>query len=105
VDKSFIIILIAIGIIGFFSSAYFFSENQIIANFDLMSNFSSDKSEYINLINKCIDDNTTADGSIALNSFSASLLHDLKIRAQNAENIAELESILTQVYKTTSCKP
>ena len=65
----------------------------------------SDRIEYINTINKCIDENTTADGSIALNSFTSSLLHDLKERAQTAESIDELEDILDQVYNTTTCKP
>jgi len=104
-DKSFIIILIAIAIIGFSSSAYIFSDNQIIENINPGSIFSSDRMEYINKINKCLDENTTVDGSIALNSFTTTLLHDLKERAQIAENIAELEEILDQVYKTTDCKP
>ena len=65
----------------------------------------SDRIEYINTINKCIDENTTADGSIALNSFTTSLLLELKERAQTTENIDELEAILTQVYNATTCKP
>lgn len=52
-----------------------------------------------------MEENTTVDGSIALNSFTASLLYDLKERAENAENIDELEFLLEQVYKTTNCKP
>ena len=71
----------------------------------MQSVFSSDRTEYINKINKCLDENTTVDGSIALNSFTSSLLHDLKVRAQAAESIDELEDILDQVYKTTDCKP
>ena len=104
-DKSFVIILIAIAIIGFSSSAYIFSENQIIENINMSDMFSSDRSEYINKINKCLNENTTADGSIALNSFTATILHDLKERAQTAESIDELKDILDQVYKTTDCKP
>jgi len=104
-DKSFVIILVAIAVIAFSSSAYIFSENQLIGNNDLLNMLKSDRIEYINTINKCIDENTTADGSIALNSFTSSLLHDLKVRAQAAESIDELEDILDQVYKTTDCKP
>ena len=104
-DKSFVIILVAIAVIAFSSSAYIFSENQLIGNNDLLNMLKSDRIEYINTINKCIDENTTADGSIALNSFTSSLLHDLKVRAQAAESIDELENILDQVYKTTDCKP
>ena len=104
-DKSFVIILVAIAVIAFSSSAYIFSENQLIGNNDLMNMFKSDRTEYINTINKCIDENTTVDGSIALNSFTSTLLHDLKVRAQAAESIDELEDILDQVYKTTDCKP
>ena len=104
-DKSFVIVLIAIAIIGFSSSAYIFSENQIIENIDMQNIFSSDRTEYINKINKCLEENTSVDGSIALNSFTSSLLHDLKERAQTAESIDELEDILTQVYSTTTCKP
>ena len=104
-DKSFVIILVAIAVIAFSSSAYIFSENQIIENVNMQSVFSSDRTEYINKINKCLEENTTLDGSIALNSFTTSLLHELKERAQTAENIDELEAILTQVYNTTTCKP
>ena len=104
-DKSFVIILVAITVIAFSSSAYIFSENQIIENIDMQSIFSSDRTEYVNKINKCLDENTTVDGSIALNSFTASLLHDLKERAQTTESIDELEDILDQVYSTTTCKP
>jgi len=105
VDKSFVIVLIAIAVIGFSSSAYIFSENQIMENIDMASIFSSDRIEYMNKINKCLDENTTVDGSIALNSFTTTLLHDLKERAQTAESVDELEDILDQVYKTTDCKP
>ena len=104
-DKSFVIILVAIAVIAFSSSAYIFSENQLIGNNDLLNMLKSDRIEYINTINKCIDENTTADGSIALNSFTSSLPHDLKVRAQAAESIDELEDILEQVYNTTTCKP
>ena len=97
--------MVAIAVIAFSSSAYIFSENQLIGNNDLLNMLKSDRIEYINTINKCIDENTTADGSIALNSFTSSLLHDLKVRAQAAESIDELEDILEQVYKTTDCKP
>ena len=97
--------MVAIAVIAFSSSAYIFSENQLIGNNDLLNMLKSDRIEYINTINKCIDENTTADGSIALNSFTSSLLHDLKVRAQAAESIDELENILNQVYKTTDCKP
>ena len=97
--------MVAIAVIAFSSSAYIFSENQLIGNNDLLNMLKSDRIEYINTINKCIDENTTADGSIALNSFTSSLLHDLKVRAQAAESIDELEDILDQVYKTTDCKP
>ena len=104
-DKSFVIILVAIAVIAFSSSAYIFSENQIIENINMQSIFSSDRAEYINKINKCLDENTTVDGSIALNSFTASLLHELKERAQTTESIDELEDILDQVYNATTCKP
>jgi len=104
-DKSFIIILIAIGVIGFSSSAYIFSENEIVGEVDLISKFTSDKTKYLDKINECINENTTSEGSITLNSFSSSLLYDLKVRAENTDNIDELEFLLDQVYKTTNCKP
>ena len=104
-DKSFVVILIAITVIAFSSSAYIFSENQILGNINIASNFPSDKDEYLTKINECMEENTTVDGSIALNSFTASLLYDLKERAENAENIDELEFLLEQVYKTPNCKP
>ena len=74
-------------------------------NVRLVDSFSSDRMVYINKINNCIVENTNADASITLNSFTASVLHDLQERAKKAETIDELEFILDQVYKTTSCKP
>ena len=104
-DKSFVIILIAIAIIGFSSSAYIFSENEIIGEINLMSEFTEDKTKYLDKINKCINENTAAEGTIALNSFSASILQDLHQRAKNANSVDELEFLLNQVYNTTNCKP
>ncbi len=104
-DKSFLIIVISVAVIGFSASAYIFSENKIIDNVGLIDSFSSDRMEYMNKINKCINENTAADNSITLNTFSAGLLNDLRDRAAKAETIDELEFILDQVYKTTSCKP
>jgi len=104
-DKSFLIIVISVAIIGFSASAYIFSESKIIDNIGLIDNFSSDRMDYINKINNCIDENTNADASITLNSFTATVLRDLQERAINAETVDELEFILDQVYKTTSCKP
>jgi len=104
-DKSFLIIVISVAIIGFSASAYIFSENKIIDNIGLIDSFSSDRMDYINKINKCINENTNDDASITLNSFTATVLRDLQERAINAETVDELEFILDQVYKTTSCKP
>jgi len=104
-DKSFLIIVISVAIIGFSASAYIFSESKIIDNIGLIDSFSSDRMDYINKINNCIDENTNADASITLNSFTATVLRDLQERAINAETVDELEFILDQVYKTTSCKP
>tara|TARA_B100000029_G_scaffold325324_1_gene317845 strand:- start:146 stop:463 length:318 start_codon:yes stop_codon:yes gene_type:complete len=104
-DKSFLIIVISVAVIGFSASAYIFSENKIIDNVGLVDSFSSDRMEYINKINNCINENRAADDSITLNSFSAGLLNDLRERAAKAETVDELEFILDQVYKTTSCKP
>ena len=104
-DKSFLIIVISVAIIGFSASAYIFSENKIIGNIGIIDSFSSDRMDYINKINNCIDENTNADASITLNSFTATVLRDLQERAINAETVDELEFILDQVYKTTSCKP
>ena len=104
-DKSFLIIVISVAVIGFSASAYIFSENKIIDNVGLIGSFSSDRMEYINKINNCINENTNVDDSITLNSFTATILRDLQERAVKAETIDELEFILDQVYKTTSCKP
>ena len=61
--------------------------------------------EYLDKINKCIIENTAAEGTIALNSFSAEILQDLHQRAKNANSIDELEFLLNQVYQTTNCEP
>ena len=102
--KGFPIIIAIVAIIGFSSSAYFFSQTDITIESPIDIEVQS-KNSVMQEIESCIEQNLAGESSIALNSFTSSLLHDLKERAQTAESIDELEDILDQVYNATTCKP
>ena len=103
-EKTFPIIIVIIAIVGFSSSAYFFSQTNITIDSPISLEMQGDNS-LMQEIESCIEQNLAGESSIALNSFTTTLLHDLKVRAQATESIDELEDILEQVYSTTTCKP
>ena len=89
--------VIAVVVIGFTASSYFFSTQPI------SSDWMFDKSKYIQEIDTCLESQTL--GDISLNSFATSFVTNLKHQAEAAESEEEIKEILDRLYEITSCEP
>jgi hypothetical protein len=96
VNIKFTAAVIAVVVIGFTASSYFFSTQPI--SIDLY-----DKSKYIQQIDACLESQTL--GEISLNSFAKNFLTNLKAQAEAAESEEEIKKILDRLYEITSCEP
>jgi hypothetical protein len=101
--KIFPIIVIAVAIIGFSSSAYFFSESDISIESPI-SIETQDNNSLMNEIEACIEQNLVGD-SISLNSFNTNMLLTLKEAASEAQTDEELNQIKQKLYNLTDCRP
>ena len=101
--KMFPIIVAAVAVIGFSSSAYFFSESEISIESPISIETQSSNS-VMQEIESCIEENL-AGGSISLNSFNTNMLLTLKEAASEAESDNELEEIRQRLHSLTDCKP
>jgi hypothetical protein len=96
INVKFTVAVIAVVVIGFTTSSYFFSTQPIsIGLFD--------KSAYIQEIDACLESVTL--GEISLNSFAKSFLTNLRAQAEAAESEEELKAIVDRLYEITSCEP
>ena len=95
-NVKFTVAVIAVVVIGFTASSYFFSTQPI--SIDLF-----DKSAYIQEIDACLESQTL--GEISLNSFAKNFLTNLKVQAEAAESEEELKAIVDRLYEITSCEP
>ena len=95
-NVKFTVAVIAVVVIGFTASSYFFSTQPI--SIDLF-----DKSAYIQEIDACLDSQSL--GNISLNSFAKSFVTNLKQQAEAAESEEEIKEILDRLYEITSCEP
>ena len=96
INVKFTIAVIAVAVIGFTASSYFFSTQPI--SIDLF-----DKSAYIQEIDACLESQTL--GEISLNSFAKNFLTNLRAQAEAAESEEELKAIVDRLYEITSCEP
>ena len=96
INVKFTIAVIAIAVIGFTASSYFFSTQPI--SIDLF-----DKSAYIQEIDACLESQTL--GEISLNSFAKNFITNLRAQAEAAESEEELKAIVDRLYEITSCEP
>ena len=96
INVKFTVAVIAVVVIGFTASSYFFSTQPI--SIDLF-----DKSAYIQEIDACLESQTL--GEISLNSFAKNFLTNLKVQAEAAESEEELKAIVDRLYEITSCEP
>ena len=96
INVKFTVAVIAVVVIGFTASSYFFSTQPI--SIDLF-----DKSAYIQEIDACLESQTL--GEISLNSFAKNFLTNLRAQAEAAESEEELKAIVDRLYEVTSCEP
>ncbi|MEA2043905.1 MAG: hypothetical protein U9M99_00815 [Thermoproteota archaeon] len=97
INVKFTIAVIAVAVIGFTASSYFFSGQPISGDWMF------DKSKYIQKIDACMESQTV--GDISLNSFAKNFLTNLKAQAEVAESEEELKEIVDRLYEITSCEP
>ena len=96
-NVKFTVAVIAVAVIGFAASSYFFSGQTISVDWMF------DKSKYIQKIDACMESQTV--GDISLNSFAKNFLTNLKVQAEAAESEEELKEIVDRLYEITSCEP
>ena len=97
INVKFTVAVIAVVVIGFTASSYFFSGQPISGDWMF------DKSKYIQEIDTCLESQTL--GDISLNSFATSFVTNLKQQAVAAESEEEIKEILDRLYEITSCEP
>ena len=102
--KVFPIIIIAVAVIGFSSSAYFFNQTDISIEIPISIETQSDNS-VMQEIETCIEQNLAGGSSVALNSFNANMLLTLKESASKAQSDEELNQIRERLHRLTDCNP
>ena len=96
-NVKFTIAIIAVAVVGFTTSSYFFSGQPISGDWMF------DKSKYIQKIDACLESQSL--GQISLNSFAKSFVTNLKQQAEASESEEELKAIVDRLYEITSCEP
>ena len=96
-NVKFTVAVIAVVVIGFTASSYFFSTQPI------SSDWMFDKSKYIQEIDTCLE--TYSFGDISINSFGKSFVTNLKAQAEASQSEEEVKEILNRLYDITSCEP
>ena len=96
VNIKFTAAVIAVVVIGFTASSYFFSTQPI------STDWMFDKSAYIQEIDACLESVTL--GEISLNSFAKNFLTNLRAQAEAAESEEEIKEIVDRLYEITSCE-
>jgi hypothetical protein len=96
-NVKFTVAVIAVVIIGFTASSYFFSTQPI------STDWMFDKSAYIQKIDACLESHSF--GDISINSFGKSFVENLKQQAEASQSEEEIKEIVDRLYKITSCEP
>jgi len=96
-NVKFTVAVIAVVVIGFTASSYFFSTQPI------STDWMFDKSAYIKKIDACLESHSF--GDISINSFGKSFVTTLKAQAEAAESEEEIKGYLDRLYEITSCEP
>ena len=102
--KIFPIVIIAVAVIGFSSSAYFFSQTNITIESPITVEVQNNNS-ILQEIETCIEQNLAGGSSVALNSFNTNMLLTLKEAAMETDDENELEQIKQKLYTLTDCRP
>jgi len=96
-NVKFTVAVIAVVVIGFTASSYFFSTQPI------STDWMFDKSAYIQKIDDCLESHSF--GDISINSFGKSFVENLKQQAEASQSEEEIKEIVDRLYKITSCEP
>ena len=97
INVKFTVAVIAVAVVGFAASSYFFSGQSI------STDWMFDKSKYIQEIDACLESQSL--GEISLNSFAKNFLTNLRAQAEAAESEGEIKEIVDRLYEITSCEP
>jgi len=96
-NVKFTVAVIAVAVVGFAASSYFFSGQPISGDWMF------DKSKYIQKIDACLESQSL--GDISLNSFAKQFVATLKEQALEAESEEEVKDIVNRLYTITDCEP
>jgi len=97
INVKFTVAVIAVAVVGFAASSYFFSGQPISGDWMF------DKSKYIQKIDACLESQSL--GDISLNSFAKQFVTNLKEQALEAESEEEVKDIVNRLYTITDCEP
>ena len=97
INIKFTAAVIAIAVIGFTASSYFFSGQSISGDWMF------DKSKYIQEIDACLAFYSM--GDVSLNSFGKSFVTNLKQEAEAAQSEEKIKEIMDRLYDVTNCEP
>ena len=89
--------VIAVAVIGFTASSYFFSVQPISGDWMF------DKSKYIQEIDACLE--AQSFGDITINSLAKNFVANLKEQAEETDSEEELKVIVDRLYEITNCEP
>jgi len=89
--------VIAVAVIGFTASSYFFSVQPISGDWMF------DKSKYIQEIDACLE--AQSFGDITINSLAKNFVTNLKEQAEASQCEEEVKAIVDRLYEITSCEP
>ena len=97
INVKFTAAVIAVAVIGFTASSYFFSTQPI------SSDWMFDKSKYIQEIDACLE--AQSFGDITINSLAKNFVTNLKEQAEASQSEEEIKAIVDRLYDITSCDP
>ena len=89
--------VIAVAVIGFTASSYFFSVQPISGDWMF------DKSKYIQEIDACLE--AQSFGDITINSLAKNFVTNLKEQAEASQSEEEIKAIVDRLYDITNCEP
>jgi hypothetical protein len=97
INVKFTAAVIAVAVIGFTASSYFFSVQPISGDWMF------DKSKYIQEIDACLE--AQSFGDITINSLAKNFVTNLKEQAEASQSEEEIKAIVDRLYEITNCEP
>jgi len=97
INIKFTVTVIAVAVVGFAASSYFFSGQPISGDWMF------DKSKYIQEIDACLE--AQSFGDITINSLAKNFVTNLKEQAEASQSEEEIKAIVDRLYEITNCEP